>query len=328
MSKIDFNGKNHLIWQRDAVADASELIPDNSVDLIVTDPPYGIDGDKMDRHYNRKEGYVLSEYIEVPEAVYPKFTEKWINEAARILKPSGSLYIISGYSNLYHILAALRKTGLHERNHIIWKFNFGVYTRNKYISSHYHILYYVAGGRPTFNTFSRFGFDERDEANGSLNYQDREDVWNIKKEYKHGQMKNVNELPLELLVKIIQYSSNPGDVVCDFFLGGFNTARAAIGMKRKIIGFELSPRAYEYGMKMVEELEWGYLEKFQKSATESTTENRYKRWTADEKEQFYLKYRKMRAAGLKKGEAIERLGREFGRGKFSVARMIQLMGKN
>ena len=43
-------------------------------------------------------------------------------------------YIISGYTNLPAILNALRQTSLQEMNHIIWKYNFGVYTRRKFVS--------------------------------------------------------------------------------------------------------------------------------------------------------------------------------------------------
>ena len=53
-------------------------------------------------------------------------------------------------------------------------------------------------------------------------------------------IRNKNELPTKLIIKIMQYSSNEGDLVCDFFLGGFNTAKVAIGLKRKVIGFDIN----------------------------------------------------------------------------------------
>lgn len=174
-----------LFFNEDCISGCQRHIAEGSVDLIISDPPYGIGGDKLHKHYNRKEEFVLEGYKEVSAEHYPAFSEQWIFQADRILRPGGSIYIVSGYTNLIHVLNALQKTSLLEINHIIWKYNFGVYTRNKFVSSHYHILYYVKPGGPvTFNTFCRYGNDERADGHKSLNYQDREDVWIINREYK------------------------------------------------------------------------------------------------------------------------------------------------
>ena len=132
---------NYKIFNTDCISGSKKEIEDNSIDLIITDPPYGISGDTLDKHYNRNEKNVLKGYVEIPTNEYENFSNKWIKQAERILKPGGSIYIVSGYTNLNFILNAIKKTSLKERNHIIWKYNFGVYTKNKYVSSHYHILY-------------------------------------------------------------------------------------------------------------------------------------------------------------------------------------------
>jgi len=232
-----------ILYNEDGIAGARRHISDNSVDLIITDPPYGIEGDRLHRHYNRNECFVAGGYVEIPWNRYGDFSRRWIKEGERILRPGGSMYIVSGYTNLFHILDALRETRLKEVNHLIWRYRFGVFTRRKYISSHYHILFYEKpGGKRTFHAESRFGLDERTAEGRSLNNLDREDVWVINREYKPGRSKNKNELPLGLLTKILQYSSNEGDLVCDFFCGGFSTARAAIGLNRKFVGFEIRER--------------------------------------------------------------------------------------
>ena len=174
-----------VAYNEDCINGAKTHLPSNSVDLIITDPPYGINGDQLHKHYHRKEEYVVDGYIEIPRSEYADFSIEWIKEAERVLRPGGSIYIVSGYTNLVHILNALNQTDLIEKNHIIWKYNFGVYTKNKYVSAHYHILYYTKpGGKTTFNLYSRFGPGEKNSKARSLNYQDREDVWYINREYK------------------------------------------------------------------------------------------------------------------------------------------------
>jgi hypothetical protein len=81
------------------------------------------------------------------------------------------------------VLSAIDKHNLHIQNHIIWKFNFGTFTKNKYVTSHYHILYVLKSkkAKPTFNTYSRFSSQEKDTVGNSVNYHDREDVWEIKR---------------------------------------------------------------------------------------------------------------------------------------------------
>ena len=234
-------------FNEDCITGAKKYLKDNSIDLMICDPPFGINGNRLDKHYHRDEKIVLDGYVDVPENEYPDFSLKWIKEAERVLRPGGSFYIVSGYSNLRHILNVLVNTNLQEKNHIIWKYNFGVYTTKKYISSHYHILYYTKkGGNVTFNK-NAFHSDNEKATNGrSLNYRDREDVWIINREYKPGQIKNKNELPKSLLTKMILYSSNKNDMVCDFFLGGFSTAKVAISLGRNACGFEINKNAFDY----------------------------------------------------------------------------------
>ena len=242
-------------YNEDCIAGARKHLPDGSVDLIISDPPYGIAGDTLHKHYNRNEKFVLDGYTEVPAEAYPEFSVQWIQQAERVLKPGGSMYIVSGYTNLIHILNALQQTSLVEVNHLIWKYNFGVYTKTKYISSHYHILFYrKPGAKHTFNTFARFAADEKTANGGSANYQDREDVWLINREYKPGKIKNKNELPTALLRKLILYSSNEGDLVCDFFLGSFSTAKVALALNRNATGFETNQTAFTHQSKIMQGL--------------------------------------------------------------------------
>jgi site-specific DNA-methyltransferase (adenine-specific) len=313
-------------YNESCITGARKHLKDNSVDLIITDPPYGIRGDTLHKHYNRDERHVVEGYIEIPEEEYGSFSKEWISEAERILMPGGSIYIVSGYSNLYHILHALKQTSLTEVNHIIWKYNFGVWTSRKYISSHYHILFYEKpGGRRTFNFESRYGAGEKDEAAGSLNYQDREDVWIINREYKPGQVKNKNELPVNLLTKMILYSSEEGDTVCDLFLGGGSTALAAIGLNRKAVGFEISPAIFAVRTPEIEELTPGFLLEEQRYPECSGPKHQGERWTPESREDLKKRYEELHAQGLKKKNIIEQLMMDLGRGRWAIIKAVKAM---
>ncbi|MDR3111024.1 MAG: site-specific DNA-methyltransferase [Planctomycetaceae bacterium] len=312
-----------MFYNEDCITGATKHLADNSLDLIITDPPYGIGGDKLDKHYNRDESKVIDGYVEVAAADYPAFTNDWIQQAARVLKPGGSLYVVSGYTNLRHILNALAETEMEEVNHLIWKYNFGVYTSKKYISSHYHLLYYAKpGGKRTFNTFAFYADSEKSENGGSLNYLDREDVLIINREYKPGQIKNKNELPSTLLTKMIMYSSNQGDLVGDFFLGSFSTAKVAIGLGRRSCGFELNRLAFTHQIGEVAKIEYGCLLRSLRTPPKNKIVNRGKTLTNEEKEAIVAEYLSLIANGFNKKNSIERISEKFGRGYWSILQMV------
>lgn len=312
-----------MFYNEDCISGAKKYLADNSIDLIVTDPPYGISGDKLNKHYNRNEDNVISGYVEVAETDYPKFSLAWIKEAERVLKPGGSIYIVSGYTHLRHILNALAETSLEERNHIIWKYNFGVYTKTKYVSSHYHILYYTKPfGKVTFNTYAFYADSEKDEAGGSLNYQDREDVWIINREYKPGQIKNKNELPKSLLTKIIMYSSNPDDMVCDFFLGSFSTAKVAIGLGRNACGFEINKNAFDYQIEIMKEIKKGELIETLRKVPNNKLFQQGKPLSDKEIKDIVEEYNNYYKSGYTKKNVIELLSEKFGRGYFSISKIL------
>jgi site-specific DNA-methyltransferase (adenine-specific) len=311
-------------YNYDCIGGAKKYLKDGSVDLIVCDPPYGINGDKLDKHYKRNENPVIDGYVEVPTNQYAEFSLNWIKEAERILKPGGSMYIVSGYTNLRHILNALAETKLQEVNHIIWKYNFGVYTKQKYISSHYHILFYTkTGGKRTFNTYAFFGDNAKSPNGGSLNYLDREDVWVINKKYKPNQVKNKNELPEALLKKIILYSSNPGDTVCDFFLGGFSTARVAVKLGRNSCGFELNKLSFDYHLDELKKIQFGCEMPFT-LFTDGVPENRGKKLTDEERVSVIASYNQLISfSRCTKKDALNAVAKKFGRGFWSITRIIE-----
>jgi site-specific DNA-methyltransferase (adenine-specific) len=234
------------IYNMDCVTGMTKL-PDNSIDLVITDPPFAIDFKAQRSNYNRTASRVLSGYAEVSQEKYYEFTLSWMKEVYRILKESGSMYVFSGWNNLKDILNALAELGFITVNHIIWKYQFGVVTKRKFVTSHYHCLYVCKNDKKRkFFPYSRYRKEDDDKNGGSLHYKDKEDVWIINREYWTGDQKTPTKLPAELIKKILQYSSEEGDIVLDPFLGSGQVAVVSKMMKRQYIGFEIVKEYYNF----------------------------------------------------------------------------------
>ncbi len=222
-------------------------LPDSCVDLVITDPPFAIDFAPSRANYNRTDSRVMRGYSEISAADYLGFTRSWMEQAHRVMADTASMYVFSGWNRLKDVLTALDETGFVTINHIIWKYQFGVVTRKKFVTSHYHCLYVCkSASRRRFYPFARFGPRDRTDDGHSAHYRDKEDVWEIKREYWTGRQKTPTKLPRELVEKMLEHSSIEGDVVMDPFLGSGQVAVIANLMKRRYVGFEVAPEYYEF----------------------------------------------------------------------------------
>jgi site-specific DNA-methyltransferase (adenine-specific) len=201
-------------------------IPKDSIDLVIADPPFGIDFDGKSSVYNRNERLVVEDYEEV-NGSYAEFTNRWISELPRVLKEEGSAYIFSGWTNLEPVLSSARKVGLATLNHIVWHYPFGVFTKRRFVTSHYHVLLLVKNPKSYFfNKIEHYP----------------EDVWPVKRTYRAGEVKNSTKLPLEVVKRCIEFSSKPGDLILDPFMGNGTTAVAAKSSWRHFLGYEINER--------------------------------------------------------------------------------------
>jgi site-specific DNA-methyltransferase (adenine-specific) len=214
-----------IIRYEDCILGMKQL-PGESIDLVIADPPFGIAFDGKSSVYNRDEGLVIEGYEETDEP-YHEFTSRWLAELPRIMKPKSSAYVFSGWTNLDAVLQGARAAGLVTLNHLIWHYPFGVYTKKRFVTSHYHIVLLVKNPRKYF-------------FNKIENYP--EDVWVVKRRYRTGLVKNATKLPLEVVSKCIDFSSRPGDIVLDPFIGNGTTAVAAKANYRHFIGFEVNEK--------------------------------------------------------------------------------------
>lgn len=228
------------------------LYPNESVDLVFTDIPFGLGFTGRADNYNRKSRNVIGKYVDVDPRKYAEFSRDWLQMARRLLKPSGSMFIFSGWTNLRHVLNAIDYANLTLVNHIIWKYQFGVVTKRKFVTSHYHCLYVCKDdSKRKFFRNSRFKDNEVSETGRSLRYADMEDVWIIKREYWNGKIKTPNKMPEEIIRKVLSYSTRKNDVVLDPFFGSGQIPLYAGLMGRRFIGFEVLPQYHKFATKRI-----------------------------------------------------------------------------
>ena len=216
--------------------DVLPTLEPESVDLVVTDPPYniGIDyggGKKADRRHD-----------------YDIWCSRWINMCCRALRPGGSMWIISGQEHGADIDIAIQNCGMTMRNRITWHETFGVYCHGKFGRCSRPIYYAVKGKGFTFNREAvtipsarqtKYG-DRRAAPGGKI----MGDVWQINRvcgTFKERVKGVPTQLPEELVRRIVGVSSNPGDTVLDPFAGSGTIPAVAMSMGRKAVGIELNP---------------------------------------------------------------------------------------
>jgi site-specific DNA-methyltransferase (adenine-specific) len=212
------------------IGDVNKTLPikanERLFDLIIADPPFGISFNKSSHEYGADD-YNLYEDEFTPDS-YFKFSKCWINTCYKSLTSNGSMYIISGWTNLRPILNAINETNFHMLNHLIWHFSWGVFTKLRFVTSHYHILLLVKN-KNEYQFHKQKHYDE--DVFFWPEYNRGNDPHRIKG--------HPCQLPVVLLKKLILTSSSPSDLVGDVFSGSGGTILAARLTSRDVVGFEI-----------------------------------------------------------------------------------------
>jgi len=225
---------SYHVYLEDCIVGMQNHVESESIDVIVADPPFGINFDEFGKSptYERNSDFVIDGYVDIKPENYESFTTAWITQVKRCLKDSGSGYIFSGWSQIATMIGCLNAAKLTIVNHIIWRYQFGVFTKRKYATSHYHILFVVKDER-------KYKFYKHDE-NEYI-----EDVWVFQRPYVKDQERYATKLPPSLVRKCLQHSSVVGDTILDPFLGSGTTMKVAKEMNRNCVGFEVNPNCIE-----------------------------------------------------------------------------------
>lgn len=207
-------------------------IKSETVDLIVTDPPYN-----LNKNYGiTKDSYDFDEYL--------NFTRAWLKESIRILKPNGTIYIFMGMryiSYLYNMLE--QEFGLFFNSWITWYYTQGIGKTRGYSSRHDDILMFTKNNKLfTFNLDNIRVPQKYYRSVNNMRGANPGNVW----EFSHIHYCNKNrkqhptQKPEGIFERIILASSNEGDIVLDPFVGSGTMLRVCQNTNRRGIGIEIN----------------------------------------------------------------------------------------
>ena len=216
-------------------------IKDESIDLIFADPPYFLQLDKtLKRPDNSEVSAVNDEWDKFSSFEhYDTFSKNWLTECRRVLKKTGTIWVIGSYHNIFRVGFQLQNLNFWLLNDIIWlKTNpMPNFQGTRFTNAHETLIWASKqkGSKYTFN------YDAMKSLNGDT--QMRSD-WNLpictgKERLKvNGVKLHSTQKPEALLSRIILSSSNQGDTILDPFLGTGTTLSIAKKYGRKWIGIE------------------------------------------------------------------------------------------
>lgn len=242
---------NHQIICGDCLSKLSE-IGSESIDMVLTDPPFNI-GKKYNSYKDNKK---KEEYI--------SWCHQWLQECIRVMKNGASLYLFNYPENNAYLMPFL-DTHLTFKRWMTWHYpvNTGMSPTN-YTRSQHSILFYIKGETP--NVFNRDDVavpyrnptDKRikklieNGKKGKMPY----DVFqfNIVKNVSKDKTSHPCQIPVKLLEIFVKVSTNPEDIVLDPFSGSFSTSATCKLLGRNSIGIELDEKYCKIGQERLDQI--------------------------------------------------------------------------
>ena len=259
---IDMSLPHNQILQGDCIAILKSM-PENSVDLIFADPPYNLQLSKDLYRPNMTKVDAVNDGWDQFEnfAEYDEFTRQWLSACRRVLKETGTIWVIGTYHNIYRVGAIMQDLGF-------WFLNDIVYIKNnpmpnfrgvRFTNAHETLIWAQKkkGAKYTFNHQAMKKLNDDSRENGLQMRSDwKLNLVNGKQRIKSNGMKaHSTQKPEALLYRIILASSKPGDVVLDPFFGSGTTGAVAKKLGRNWIGIESEKRYIRVARKRIDEVQ-------------------------------------------------------------------------
>ena len=233
--------KLDLVIEGDCVARMIAL-PEGCADLVFADPPYNMQlrgdlhrpdqskVDAVDDHWDQFDSF----------ADYDRFTQNWLTAARRVLKDTGSIWVIGSYHNIFRVGATLQDLGFWILNDVIWRKSNPMpnFRGKRFTNAHETLIWATKNPKQQYT----FNYEAMKALNDEL--QMRSD-WTLPICAGHerikgadGQKAHSTQKPESLLHRVIVASTKPGDVILDPFFGTGTTGAVAKRLDRRFIGIE------------------------------------------------------------------------------------------
>lgn len=213
-------------------------INDESIDLIVVDPPYCIGQAEWDKNFD---------------------IQKALEECYRILKNTGNAIVFQGWSNVSRTIIGLSEKWILQ-DWIIYDRIKGRGGKRHLVSTREDILWLTKAKEYTFNKIPST-IKKKTGGMGAKNgceYRALSNVWTDISPivpWSPERIDHPTQKPLKLIERCIQIWSNPGDIVLDFTMGSGTTCVAARNMDRKYIGFEINEKYFNIARHRIDQID-------------------------------------------------------------------------
>ncbi|HEX8048081.1 site-specific DNA-methyltransferase [Rhizobium sp.] len=230
------------IIKGDCVA-ALEALPTHSVDVIFADPPYNLQlGGTLHRPDQSLVDAVDDEWDQFASfEAYDAFTRAWLLACRRVLKPTGTIWVIGSYHNIFRVGATMQDLNFWILNDIVWRKTNPMpnFKGRRFQNAHETMIWASPSAKVKGYTFN---YDAMKAANDDV--QMRSDwlfpICNGGERLKGDDGKKVHptQKPEALLARVIMASSKPGDIILDPFFGSGTTGAVAKRLGRHFVGIE------------------------------------------------------------------------------------------
>ncbi len=248
---------NCILLNKDCL-DLLKLLPDNSIELILIDPPYNLDLEVWDTYEN---------YIE--------WASKWLDESYRVLSKSGNMVIFGGTQfqsaksgDLIEIIYHCRhNTEFRLVNTIIWYYKNGMSAHRYFANRHEEVIWLTKTDKYYFDLDSvRVKYsdtdlelalkDKRLNPDNVRKGKNPTNVWEIGRLNGNSleRVGHPTQKPLEIIRRLVKSLSYPDSIVLDFFSGSGTTGRVCIEEKRNCIMCDSDIKSREYFKKHIENM--------------------------------------------------------------------------